>query len=157
MRGSRAAGGGGADGGGDVWATPEVDETERPRRGAAPTVIPAAGWHAGRSADRLRTKAADQTPDRFRNRACLTLSPPPPPSALVFQMYSEMAGRRRARPRSIQIIRTATISDDEVKRVNMLQYVGGNVKFPLPHRIVRAPSKKLRTTYKASRPETHFN
>ena len=31
------------------------------------------------------------------------------------------------------------------------------VKFPLPHRIVRAPSKSLRTTFKASRPMTHFN
>lgn len=72
-------------------------------------------------------------------------------------MYSEMAGRHRARPRSVQIIRTAQITDDEVKRPNVSQFVGGAVKFPLPHRIVRAPSKKLRTTFKASRPDTHFN
>jgi len=72
-------------------------------------------------------------------------------------MYSEMAGRHRARPRSVQIIRTAQITDDEVKRPNVRQFVGSAVKFPLPHRIVRAPSKKLRTTFKASRPDTHFN
>ena len=82
----------------------------------------------------------------------------------VDQMYSEMAGRHRARPRSIQIIRTATIDSKDVKRVNMMQFVdvtpegaSKEVKFPLPHRIVRAPSKSLRTTFKASRPMTHFN
>ena len=75
----------------------------------------------------------------------------------VDQMYSEMAGRHRARPRSIQIIRTATIDDDQVKRTNMLQFVGDDTKFPLPHRIQRHPNKKVRTTFKASRPSTHFN
>lgn len=30
------------------------------------------------------------------------------------------------------------------------------MKFPLPHRVLRAPSKKFRTTFKAQRPHTVF-
>jgi large subunit ribosomal protein L18Ae len=82
----------------------------------------------------------------------------------VNAMYSEMAGRHRARPRSIQIIRTAIIDSKDVKRVNMMQFVDAtpegefkDVKFALPHRIQRAPTKSMRTTFKASRPQTHFN
>ena len=133
-----------------------------------------AGWQAVRSATFCGIQQSVEATSFGVVRSSLGLSlsvplsippshPPLPflPTPLFlfsfFQMYSEMAGRHRARPRSIQIIRTATIGDDEVKRPNMLQYTGGNVKFPLPHRIVRAPSKKLRTTFKASRPDTHFN
>jgi large subunit ribosomal protein L18Ae len=73
------------------------------------------------------------------------------------QMYSDMAGRHRARPRSIQIIRTALVKDEDVKRENMLQFATTDVKFPLPHRIQRAPNKKTRPTFLAKRPSTHFN
>lgn len=72
-------------------------------------------------------------------------------------MYSEMAGRHRARPRSVQIIRTAIVKPEDVNRPNTLQFSGDNVKFPLPHRIVRAPSKSKRSTFVAKRPSTHFN
>ena len=99
----------------------------------------------------LRYDSRSGTHNMYREYRAMTLN------NAVDQMYSEMAGRHRARPRSIQIIRTATIDDSEVKRPNMLQFVGDNVKFPLPHRLQRAPSKKLRTTFKASRPTTHFN
>ena len=36
----------------------------------------------------------------------------------VSQLYNEMAGRHRTRPRSIQMIRTATISASDLKRTN---------------------------------------
>ena len=61
----------------------------------------------------------------------------------------------RARPRSIQIIRTGTVADKDLKRVATQQYAK-SVKFPLPHRILRCPEKKFRTTFHASRPQTHF-
>mmetsp|Transcript_37944 Transcript_37944/g.87458 ORF Transcript_37944/g.87458 Transcript_37944/m.87458 type:complete len:180 (-) Transcript_37944:432-971(-) len=99
----------------------------------------------------LRYDSRSGTHNMYREYRALSLN------SAVDQMYSEMAGRHRARPRSVQIIRTAQITDEEVKRPNVRQFVGGAVKFPLPHRIVRAPSKKLRTTFKASRPDTHFN
>ncbi|KAL7498405.1 hypothetical protein ACHAWT_007342 [Skeletonema menzelii] len=53
----------------------------------------------------------------------------------VSQLYNEMAGRHRCRPRSIQIIRTATLGAGELKRPNGAQFAQKAVKFPLPHRV----------------------
>ena len=75
----------------------------------------------------------------------------------VDQLYSEMAGRHRARPRSIQIIRTGVVENKaDLKRPATIQYAKDGLKFPLPHRIVRAPEKKFKSTFAASRPSTHF-
>merc|ERR1712028_220426 len=53
----------------------------------------------------------------------------------VSQLYDEMAGRHRARPRSIQVIRTATVAAKDLKRPNGMQFAQANVKFPLAHRV----------------------
>ncbi|KAJ8609038.1 hypothetical protein CTAYLR_008706 [Chrysophaeum taylorii] len=98
----------------------------------------------------LRYNSRSGTHNMYREYRDLTLT------GAVNQMYSEMAGRHRARPRSIQIIRTATIKDKDVKRPATLQFVKPNVKFPLPHRIIRAPEKKYRTTFHANRPNTFY-
>merc|ERR1711964_657949 len=55
-------------------------------------------------------------------------------TSAVGQLYSEMASRHRARNRSIQIIRTCVIADDDAKRENTTQFLGDGVRFPLPHR-----------------------
>ncbi len=106
----------------------------------------------------LRYDSRSGTHNMFREYRALTLN------SAVDAMYSEMAGRHRARPRSIQIIRTATIPTKDAKRPNIMQYTdvtpegdSKSVKFPLPHRIQRAPSKALRSTFMANRPNTHFN
>lgn len=99
----------------------------------------------------IRYDSRSGTHNMYREFRSLTLND------AVDQMYSEMAGRHRARPRSIQIIRTAIIADEDCKRPHILQFVNGDVKFALPHRLQRASSKKLRTTFKATRPNTHFN
>lgn len=106
----------------------------------------------------LRYDSRTGTHNMYREYRSLTLN------NAIDTMYAEMAGRHRARPRSIQIIRTSIVEDKEVKRPNVLQFANvdgeGNpkeVKFPLPHRIVRAPKKSMRTTFKASRPSTHFH
>jgi len=93
----------------------------------------------------------------------------------VEQMYSELAGRHRARFASIQIIDTRVVPagvrasrqynpevhGDEVPvavaRPSIKQFLDSKVKFPLPHRSLRAPSKALRSTYAASRPTTFFH
>jgi large subunit ribosomal protein L18Ae len=67
-----------------------------------------------------------------------------------------MAGRHRTRSRSIQIIRTAQVESKDLKRTNMLQFIKSDIKFPLPHRIMRSPSKSVRATFTANRPCTHF-
>lgn len=106
----------------------------------------------------LRYDSRSGTHNMFREYRSLTLN------GAIDAMYSEMAGRHRARPRSIQIIRTGIIESKDAKRANTMQYTevtpegdAKSVKFALPHRIQRSSSKAVRTTFKASRPNTHFN
>ncbi|RXH86413.1 hypothetical protein DVH24_017466 [Malus domestica] len=70
----------------------------------------------------------------------------------VEQMYIEMASRHRVRFPCIQIIKTATIPAKLCKRESTKQFHNSKIKFPLVFRKVRPPSRKLKTTYKASRP-----
>ncbi|THG14607.1 hypothetical protein TEA_014224 [Camellia sinensis var. sinensis] len=70
----------------------------------------------------------------------------------VEQMYTEMASRHRVRYHCIQIIKTATIPAKLCKRESTKQFHNSKIKFPLVFKKVRPPSRKLKTTYKASRP-----
>ena len=70
----------------------------------------------------------------------------------VEQMYNEMASRHRVRFPCIQIIKTATIPAKLCKRESTKQFHNSKIKFPLVFKKVRPPSRKLKTTYKASRP-----
>ncbi|XP_064961586.1 large ribosomal subunit protein eL20-like isoform X2 [Musa acuminata AAA Group] len=65
----------------------------------------------------------------------------------VEQMYNEMASRHRVRCLCIQIIRTATIPSKLCK-----QFHDSKIKFPVVFKKVRPPTRKLKTTFKASRP-----
>ncbi|KAL4366765.1 hypothetical protein GQ457_05G005190 [Hibiscus cannabinus] len=70
----------------------------------------------------------------------------------VEQMYTEMASRHRVRFPCIQIIKTATIPAKLCKRDNTKQFHNSKIKFPLVVKKVRPPTRKLKTTYKATRP-----
>ncbi|XWS75711.1 hypothetical protein CRYUN_Cryun01aG0115500 [Craigia yunnanensis] len=70
----------------------------------------------------------------------------------VEQMYNEMASRHRVRFPCIQIIKTATIPAKLCKRDITKQFHNSKIKFPLVFKKVRPPTRKLKTTYKASRP-----
>lgn len=70
----------------------------------------------------------------------------------VEQMYTEMASRHRVRHPCIQIIKTATIPAKLCKRESTKQFHNSKIKFPLVVKKVRPPTRKLKTTYKASRP-----
>jgi len=82
----------------------------------------------------------------------------------VDAMYAEMAGRHRARNRSIQIIKYAVLpfsQKDEtgarnvvLRRPHTIQMCDGNIKFPLAHRIQRPAVKSQKATYRASRSTT---
>jgi len=77
----------------------------------------------------------------------------------VTQLFDEMAGRHRTRPRSIQIIRTATLAASELKRVNGMQFATKKVKFPLAHRVAsgKRDQKALSDrTFSTVRPTTFF-
>merc|ERR1719261_167319 len=69
----------------------------------------------------------------------------------VSQLYSEMAGRHRAKPGAIQIINTSVLKAAQCKRDHVTEMHKNGLKFPL---ITKLPlvSKKMRTTYKAKRP-----
>lgn len=101
----------------------------------------------------LRYQSRSGTHNMYREYRDLTLT------GAVTQLYNEMAGRHRTRPRSIQIIRTATVKAADLKRDNGMQYAKKNVKFPLPHRVssakrgMKALSSKTFTTV---RPTTFF-
>merc|ERR1712216_971965 len=72
----------------------------------------------------------------------------------VEQMYQEMAGRHRARFSSIHVIKVAEIKAADCLRSNTKQFLDANVKFPLPHRVMRAAEKGHRKGVKATRPRT---
>jgi large subunit ribosomal protein L18Ae len=77
----------------------------------------------------------------------------------VSQLYDEMAGRHRTRPRSIQIIRTAIVKASELKRPNPMQFAKAGVKFPLTHRVSsgKRHQKALSgSTFSTVRPTTYF-
>jgi len=77
----------------------------------------------------------------------------------VSQLYDEMAGRHRARPRSIQIIRTATVAAKDLKRANGMQFAQAKVKFPLAHRVAsgkRGQKALSGSTFTTVRPTTYL-
>ncbi|ORZ35599.1 ribosomal L18ae/LX protein domain-domain-containing protein [Catenaria anguillulae PL171] len=69
--------------------------------------------------------------------------------------YQDMAARHRARFRSVQIIRVAEVATKDVRRPYIQQILEKNLKFPLPHRVYRAASKRHNSLFIASRPSTH--
>jgi large subunit ribosomal protein L18Ae len=55
-------------------------------------------------------------------------------------------------PPCIQIIKTATVDFKLCKRDNTKQFHNSKIKFPLVFQKVRPPTRKLKTTFKATRP-----
>jgi large subunit ribosomal protein L18Ae len=77
-------------------------------------------------------------------------------SGAVASCYQDMASRHSARFRSIQVIRVAEVKKADVRRSYITQLLDNNIKFPLPHRLLRAPSRRFRSTFIGKRPSTHF-
>ena len=53
----------------------------------------------------------------------------------------EVAGRHRGRASGIQIMKTCELDAKDCKRDQTMMYLNSKIKFPLPHRVQRAPSK----------------
>jgi large subunit ribosomal protein L18Ae len=66
--------------------------------------------------------------------------------------YQDMAARHRARFSSIQIIKLAEVANANVRRPYIKDVLAKNLKFPLPHRLVR-PSKRS-SIFAGKRPST---
>ncbi|KAI4281219.1 MAG: hypothetical protein L6R35_005698 [Caloplaca aegaea] len=70
----------------------------------------------------------------------------------VEALYQDMAARHRARFRSIHILKVVEVEKTaDVKRPYIKQLITKDLKFPLPHRVPKATSKKL---FSAHRPAT---
>ncbi|KAK9383017.1 60S ribosomal protein eL20 [Kockiozyma suomiensis] len=73
-------------------------------------------------------------------------------TAAVEALYQDMAARHRARFRSIHILKVVELEKSEdVKRQYIKQLLVPDLKFPLPHRIIK--SKKI---FANSRPSTFY-
>ncbi|EON69026.1 60S ribosomal protein L20 [Coniosporium apollinis CBS 100218] len=72
----------------------------------------------------------------------------------VEALYQDMAARHRARFRSIHILKVVEIEKtDDVKRPYIKQLLTPKLKFPLPHRVPKAATKKI---FAANRPSTFY-
>lgn len=70
----------------------------------------------------------------------------------VSKLFNDLAGRHSAPAETVQIIRTAEVATDDLKRNAVRQYANPTVKFPKTDLRKRAPTRALRSTFKAVRP-----
>merc|ERR1712098_291980 len=83
----------------------------------------------------LRYDSRSGTTNMYKEFSALTAND------AVESMYQEMAGRHRARYRSIHIIKVQEIEASKCLRPNVKQFLKANIAFPLPHRVIRANKK----------------
>ena len=70
----------------------------------------------------------------------------------VSQMYMEMAGRHKAVQKNIQIIKTVTVGNHELRRQKYIVFASNKARFPNLKGVYRAASKDARLTFTANRP-----
>merc|ERR1711964_475193 len=73
----------------------------------------------------------------------------------VTQMYRDMGGRHRARPGSIQILKTKRISGKDCRRPQNKQMLNSSICFPLPRRVASKKAQHERR-YSTRNPTTVF-
>jgi len=95
----------------------------------------------------LRYESRTNTHNMYKEYRDVTIN------GAISQMYSEMAGRHRAQPGSIQVINTAIIPASQCRRDHVTEMHDSKLKFPVVRKMPMA-LKKLRTTFKANRPKT---
>ena len=66
----------------------------------------------------------------------------------------DMAGRHRARTRSIQIIDLKEVAAKDRKRPYITEFHDSNIRFPLPHRIQRTSEKRFQKRFRPARSST---
>lgn len=75
--------------------------------------------------------------------------------ATVFGLKTPRSSALASSPRQSASVTTSPSFWSATGFVPLIQK-NSKMKFPLPHRVLRAPSKKFRTTFKAQRPHTVF-
>merc|ERR1712232_355708 len=69
-------------------------------------------------------------------------------------LYMDMAGRHRARTRSIQIMDVKEVAAKDCKRPYITEFHDSAIKFPLPHRIQRASERRYQQRFRPARSST---
>merc|ERR1712014_247776 len=97
----------------------------------------------------IRYDSRSTTENMYREYRDVTLA------GAVTQMYRDMAARHRARPGSIQILKTARVEAKDCRRPQNQAMHKPDIKFPLPRRVI---SKKQQTARKfnTARPTTVY-
>merc|ERR1719238_1166045 len=95
----------------------------------------------------LRYESRTDTHNMYKEFRDITIN------GAVSQLYAEMAGRHRAKPGAIQIINTAILKPSECRRDHVKEMHEHGLKFPLLKKLPLV-GKKMRTTFKASKPMT---
>jgi len=98
----------------------------------------------------LRYDSRSGTTNMYKEYTALTSN------EAVAQMYQEMAGRHRARFRSVHIIKCEEIEASKCIRANTKQFLKADIAFPLPHRQIRAATKGFQKGTKAQLPNTYL-
>ena len=70
----------------------------------------------------------------------------------VSQLYIDLSGKHSARAETVQIVRTSVLKASDIKRQAVVAFHDRSVRFPNVDKRKRAPTKALRTTFKADRP-----
>ena len=53
-----------------------------------------------------------------------------------------------------QILKTAQVAAKDVRRDHIKQFCDSKIKFPICHKVQRAPIRKHRVNFKAAKPQT---
>ncbi|KAJ3115486.1 60S ribosomal protein L20 [Phlyctochytrium bullatum] len=72
----------------------------------------------------------------------------------VAACYQDMASKHRARFSSIHILKVVEVKKADVRRPHISQILDPKLRFPLPHRVHRASSKRYAKTFIGNRPST---
>merc|ERR1711998_321789 len=78
-------------------------------------------------------------------------------NAAVSKMYQDVGSRHRSRFSNVQIVRTAIVPNDMMRKTWNMAYLGKKVAFPLTHRVLRPTSKAFKKTFVHRRPRTCFD
>merc|ERR1712002_342455 len=93
----------------------------------------------------IRYNSRSGTHNMYREYRDITIT------GAVTQCYRDMSARHRARASSIQILKVEKIPASKCRRPHIKQMHKANIKFPLPHRVMKA---QFRSTFQAKRPNT---
>merc|ERR1712187_248327 len=87
----------------------------------------------------LRYESRTDTHNMYKEYRDVTIN------GAMSQMLAEMSGRHRAQASSIQILKTAVVPKDAIRRPHITQMLPANTKFPVVRRMPMIPKgeKKL--------------